>query len=215
MKHKIILFLSALSLTGCYNKDDKEELNIIKNNNIEKILDKNFAKISDKVDIKSNDHKMFSPIWRVKTSITDGIEATLRNTKQGLEIISSFTNYGYLYLRQIIPDIYQFENRTIKMKIIYDNIYDNNLRYDIYIQSRFISDNATRILVTDTKTKKFNIGSNLIIEETFKIPNFEKNYNLDLDNTEGLSVAFRLINDKEEITKLLIKEISVQILVEE
>jgi len=209
LKNKLILLLSALSATGCYQKDNEN------NNKIEKVLDNTFSRINKITHLDSYESKMLSSTWIIKTSETPGINAIFKKEENGLKITSKFKEYGYIYLRQIIKNIYQFESKKIKIKIIYDNIMENDLRYDIYIQSRFISDNTTRILVTDTLAEQFKVGRNLVIEKSFEVPNFEDNYDLRIDKTEGLSVAFRLINDKEEQTNILIKKISIEILEED
>jgi len=202
-----------ITFNACkFEQNTKEILTTNDTTNLkEKIIDSEFKNINLIAQINSYESKKISPYWIIKTSKTEGIKSELQKTEEGLKIKTQFLNYGYLYIRQIIRNIYQFENKTIVLKVKYDNEIPSNLRYDIYIQSRFISDNTTRILVTDTETEYFKVGNEQVIEKRFKIPNFKSNYHLDLDTTEGLSVAFRLINDKEEISEILIKQISIEI----
>ena len=130
-----------------------------------------------------------SPNWILKTQ-DDNLIVSTTNISDGVQVNASYSSVlGYLYIRQIIPNVFQFENKTITLEVEYTNNSEQNLDYDVYIQARFNPDNTTRILVADTSNFTFATGSHTAIH-TFNVPDFG---NKIMEDTEGLSVAFRVI----------------------
>lgn len=202
----IILFFASCS-------PDNNSLNTSHTFNIneEIISDPIFKRIPDLKYFDNNGFNL-SNTWIVKRGIhyddSHLLAILIKNSESegGLDISISFQKFNYFYIREIVPNIYQFSGRKIHFVVEYEAY--NPLRFDIYIQSRFTSDNSTRILVIYTPTFDFNLNNN-IIEFYFEVPVFEDGK--PLDNTNGLSVAFRLIGENSS-SHILIKKISLKII---
>jgi hypothetical protein len=119
-----------------------------------------------------------------------------------------FDEYGHVYIRQILRDVMKFENQYIELEVEYE-LLDNNIIYDIYIQSRFNQDNTTRIPSTNFNTRDVFPTNKGIIKKIYKISDYGEMK--PSDKTEGLSVAFRLIGEKGISNSILIKKMTLKI----
>ena len=153
------------------------------------ITDSNFKNLSVVKESCNNTDKLVTPDWRVKTTV-GGISAVV-GYDNGMRIDAYYPTDGYIYVRQIIPNILQFSGKKLKVKVTIDRLSWQELGYDVYIQARFNSKDTDRILVVDTQTKPLRQGVNTI-ELDVQVPVLTKSTFL-VGEDNGLSVAFRLI----------------------
>ena len=195
----------TLLIVGCKDQDNSlsSEENLDNVNATQRIVDSEFKNIIETNNLISkrtiyNNTMNISSDWIVKANPVDDLSIITTKLENGLKLELDYNERGYVYIRQIIGDIYNFENKQIQLKINYTYEEDKPLNYDIYIQSRFNQDNTTRIRVTDTNSDKILKGNHTIIKE-FQVPKFDNYGIIDIDSTEGLSTAFRLIGVDEHI----------------
>jgi len=100
---------------------------------------------------------------------------------------------GYIYLRQIRGNIKAFEGKKWKLKVAFEKISWQNISYDIYISSRYSSNDADRVTVVDTQDKQVPNGLTNI-EVTFDVP---VHTDIPMDSINGLSVSFRIIGQNQ------------------
>ncbi|MBT3236460.1 MAG: hypothetical protein HN353_10955 [Bdellovibrionales bacterium] len=174
------------------------------------IVDPYFKDITPTMTISNADVLLTSSWrnWRIKTK--DGsFFATVEKQLDGMMVNAMFGNsLGYLYVRQIIQDVYQFENKRIKLLIDYTNANTSNLKYDVYIQARFNVDNTTRAFIGDTTNSTLAIGRNILVH-SFHVGSFNGKR---AEDSEGLSLAFRLIGRDQAAA---VKIHSIRLVVEE
>ena len=202
-----------LQITAC-NEESDNQLKIDKEQqsrdfvNIkgDLIIDSNFKNIPDHT-ITANRNENITNNWTIKTT-SQNIQTEILKINEGMLLNTEFEEYGYVYIRQIIRNILKFENKKIELEVVYE-LLDNNINFDIYIQSRFNRDSADRILVVDTQTMNFkeDIG---ILKYRFNVPDF--NNKKPDSKIEGLSVAFRLVGKKGISNSIIIKKMSLKII---
>jgi hypothetical protein len=206
---KLKYILLPLLLSGCDIMKKKEETNkeinsstILKNNN--------FTTWSKGNELISHDNDIIIPdYWRIKTR-NGPIYAECTKSTSGIYIDAYYEEYGYLYIRQLIPNVMNYSNKEYEIEISINNLITEEVLYDLYIQARLNENNNERVLVIDTKQFKLKEGKS-ILKLTFNVPNLE-NVNYLINNNNALSVAFRIIGQKEqsiqfEIDYIKIKEI--------
>jgi len=206
---KLKYILLPLLLSGCDIMNKEEEMN--KETNSSTILkNNNFTAWSKGNELISHDNDIIIPdYWRIKTR-NGPIYAECSKSISGIYIDAYYEEYGYLYIRQLIPNVMNYSNKEYEIEISINNLIVEEVLYDLYIQARLNENNNERVLVIDTKQFKLKEGKS-ILKFKFNVPNLE-NVNYLINNKNALSVAFRIIGQKEqsiqfEIDYIKIKEI--------
>lgn len=176
--------------------DSPEQMQTGKKSSIP-VIDPNFEDIMSTTTyagtaISLQDHTGDYRDWHIRHALGP-VTGTITDVSDGARFQMSYSgSLSYLYLRQIIADVYQFEGKTIKIVVDYTNDSTSSLSYDVYVMARFNPDNATRVFVGDTSDATLTTGSHTI-SKTFTVPSFS----LPAESTEGLSVAFRMIGSNQ------------------
>ncbi len=125
--------------------------------------------------------------WRIKTTV--GEVNCYASKEQGVRLDAYFPNEGFIYVRQLIPDVQRFSRKKLLLRTSITRASWQPLKCDVYIQARFSADDADRVLVCDTGFKELKQGlTELSIPVT--VPDLSS-YPVEPD-TNALSVAVRL-----------------------
>jgi hypothetical protein len=130
--------------------------------------------------------------WRIKTT-AGPVDCYAHRTDIGLKLEARFNELGYIYVRQIASNIRRFEGKTFKLTVELDRTSWQPIDFDVYITSRYSSDDENRITVVDTPTHPLVRYYNKI-EMVFDVP---VDHSRPTDELNGLSIAFRLIGAME------------------
>ena len=147
--------------------------------------------------------------WHIKT-VNGSVSSIISKVASGMRVEAYYPTLGYLYIRQILSDIRKHEGKKFKLTVEMSRDSWQTLNYDVYVASRYSSDDNNRITVVDTESKPLVRGDNTI-ELEFKVP---KDTNRVIDSLNGLSIAFRLIGNTQNtactIKSVQLKEIVVE-----
>jgi len=133
------------------------------------IIDPTFQNIHNRTSC-SDTNIMISPNWWVKTTDSTGGTISCTATKEnGLRIDAFYAGSGYIYVRQMIPDVMRFSNKNLILKIQVTRASWQELDYDIYIQASMDAAGNERVLVVDSHSIALDRYEN-IIEISMHVP---------------------------------------------
>lgn len=137
--------------------------------------------------------------WMIKTM--DGpLNAVVSRHSQGMQVEAYFPKRGYLYVRQLIPDVMRFSKATGTITIDVTRESWQPIHYDVYIRARLTADNSVwRPLAVDTPDKVLKNGRQTIIVP-FEVPDLTPDQHK-IEDGNALTTAFRLIGGFDQNTK--------------
>ena len=178
------------------------------------IIDSTFKDIKAKTpannaDVIVSNNTSLLDTWHIKT-VNGSVSSIISKVTSGMKVEAYYPGLGYLYVRQILSDIRKYEGKKFKLRVEMSRDSWQTLNYDVYVTSRYSSDDSNRITVIDTESKPLVRGDNTI-ELEFEVP---KDTNRVIDNINGLSIAFRLIGNAQNtectIKSVQLKEIAIE-----
>ena len=178
------------------------------------ITDSAFKDIKAKTSVNNADvivsnNTSLLDTWHIKT-VNGPVSSVISKVTSGMRVEAYYPSLGYLYIRQILSDIRKYEGKKFKLRVEMSRDSWQTLNYDVYVTSRYSSDDNNRITVVDTESKPLVRGDNTI-ELEFEVP---KDTNRAIDSVNGLSIAFRLIGNAQNtactIKNIQLKEIVIE-----
>jgi hypothetical protein len=146
----------------------------------------------DNTDIVvSSSNELFNT-WRIKTK--NGAFKAVVSSDNGLSIKAKFNELSYLYIRQILPNIYSFANKKLTLKIVLDN-RTPNIRYDAYVSARFSKDDVDRVTIIDTEDTTLALCTSTITVPFTVMDTTTK----PISYFDGLCITFRLIGANADV----------------
>ena len=137
--------------------------------------------------------------WMIKTM--DGpLNAVVSQAVDGMKVEAYFPGRGYLYIRQLIPNVMRFSKAKGSITIDITRDSWQPIHYDVYIRARLTKDNSVwRPLAVDTPDKELKSGRQKIIIP-FEVPDLTPDQHK-VEAGNALTTAFRLIGGFSQQTK--------------
>lgn len=159
----------------------------------------------DNTLVMTSQDKYVAGNWRVKALDCEIDVNRLNSVIGGMELDITFQpTIGFAYVRQLVPTIMGFQNKTYTMLV--DVEVDTIVGMDIYVLARFDTNDENRIELIDSDNISLAIGRQKVAL-TFDVPNLESGRSL-IDFKNSLSASFRF-NDANKIVNVKIYESNI------
>jgi len=133
--------------------------------------------------------------WYIKT-LNGAVNAICRNAPSGMLVEAYYPGKGYLYIRQLLPDVLRFSGKSGVLTIDVSRDSWQELNWDVYIRARLSSDNMiVRPFVIDTDDAPL-VSGRQTITVPFTVPDLIPYKHL-VSGGNALTTAFRLIGDTQ------------------
>lgn len=161
---------------------------------------------SDPIASSTGVGKFFNSRWRSKYGHSTSTASLQQVSKfsGGTKMTLSNTEPDFFYIRQTVPGVMQFSNKTFTLRADVGNT-DSGLKYDFYVNARW--NNSDWLNIIDTDVQNLSRG---VFTTTFTVSDLSAYSSYVEDFNGGLEIAFRVYSpDPKTNAEVIVDSISL------